>query len=357
MTSEPKGRGLDPQRVAHWRLRFVPPDTGDVQWFRGAKGLSRFLAPLRANSAEDDPDGFEAVLHARRIGSVALTNVLTTPCSVTTLHVSPQASPDAYLSLLICSCAGQVIASSDSPTETFRAGQLILLSSTTARTLSFEAVCECTWLRIPVSALGGEFTDAPDRVTSLMPDTALVRVVTTFIGRLAQATSSPTSAADADAAVNTLVGLVASLINQQLYRVHSVDYAAQTVRRRAHEVIDRDFGNPRFTAESLARELGLSRRQLYRHFTGSAVSLADMIASRRLSEVKSLLLAAPDIPMVDIARAAGFSSVSTMRHRFQTAFGCTPAEFRTNPGFGGRSPPSETPGEAVDLHGPAPYDE
>lgn len=73
---------LDKERVERWRRTVCRSESRDDQLrhLRGHRGLEDFLPPLRVTAA--DPDGFEALLHSRKVGSILAINGLTTPCTV-----------------------------------------------------------------------------------------------------------------------------------------------------------------------------------------------------------------------------------------------------------------------------------
>jgi len=155
----------------------------------------------------------------------------------------------------------------------------------------------------------------------------LVRAVTTFLRRLAHADSGADAASAA--AQSAAVNLVKAVLAQEIYRTHRLDDANRTVRARALALIEQRFRDPKFAAPQLSAELHVSRRQMYRHFSAAGESLADLIAKRRLEEVRSVLRAQPGKRLDEVARAAGFASTSAMRNRFRGAYGITPAEFRS----------------------------
>ncbi|WP_136042083.1 MULTISPECIES: helix-turn-helix domain-containing protein [unclassified Microbacterium] len=65
-------------------------------------------------------------------------------------------------------------------------------------------------------------------------------------------------------------------------------------------------------SSSLADELHLSVRQLYRCFAGH-VSPTELLARTRVASAVALMLAAPETPVADLTVAAGFSDPSTLR--------------------------------------------
>lgn len=100
------------------------------------------------------------------------------------------------------------------------------------------------------------------------------------------------------------------------------------LRAAVTDLIERNFRDPDFSVEIVARHLHVSRRHLYRVLAGGTTSLAEMIADRRLEWAQGLLLGPGNLKLEAVAHASGFASTATMRNRFRSKFGCTPDEFR-----------------------------
>ncbi|ANY25775.1 helix-turn-helix transcriptional regulator [Gordonia terrae] len=100
------------------------------------------------------------------------------------------------------------------------------------------------------------------------------------------------------------------------------------LRAAVTDLIERNFRDPDFSVEIVARHLHVSRRHLYRVLAGGTTSLAEMIADRRLEWAQGLLMGPGNLKLEAIAHASGFASTATMRNRFRSKFGCTPDEFR-----------------------------
>lgn len=168
----------------------------------------------------------------------------------------------------------------------FRPGQLLILTSTVPAELTVDRVCETVQLNIPFSALGHDVHSVVRTLQPVATGSVLVRTTALFIRRFVQAGS--TAVADGDvAAQQGIVGLVNALLRQQSYRAHRLDDNTLAVRERTTELIELHYRDPEFDASRVADELHMSRRQLYRHFAQAGESLADMIARRRLEEVRS----------------------------------------------------------------------
>ncbi|MCR5980238.1 helix-turn-helix domain-containing protein [Gordonia jinghuaiqii] len=100
------------------------------------------------------------------------------------------------------------------------------------------------------------------------------------------------------------------------------------LRAAVTDLIERNFRDPDFSVEVVARHLHVSRRHLYRVLSGSTTSLAEMIADRRLEWARGLLTGPGNLKLEAVAHASGFASTATMRNRFRSKFGLTPDEFR-----------------------------
>ena len=85
--------------------------------------------------------------------------------------------------------------------------------------------------------------------------------------------------------------------------------------------------------ESLAATLGLGARQLRRLFTRHLGASPAAIAGARRAHFAATLLAETDLPITEMAFAAGFSSIRQFNHAFRARFGESPTQLRRNAGF------------------------
>ena len=82
------------------------------------------------------------------------------------------------------------------------------------------------------------------------------------------------------------------------------------------------------TVGQIAREVGLSSRQLARHFQRAlGRGVTEELLRKRLEEAKRLLRAT-DLPIADLAPRVGFRSTTYLHRTFRQAFGLTPAQYR-----------------------------
>ncbi len=93
------------------------------------------------------------------------------------------------------------------------------------------------------------------------------------------------------------------------------------------EFIDAHLGMP-LTVMDLAARVGLSPSHFSRAFSASLkVTPHCYLMSRRLNKAQELL-ASSNMPLADIALAAGFADQSHLSRRFREHVGLTPGSFR-----------------------------
>lgn len=96
--------------------------------------------------------------------------------------------------------------------------------------------------------------------------------------------------------------------------------------KQLHDIIQKNLADSEFGVESIGREIGLSRVQLYRKvkaLTGSSV--VDLIRKARLSKAKRLL-ESRSLNVSEVAYEVGFSSPSYFSKCFKDEFGMVPGE-------------------------------
>lgn len=100
----------------------------------------------------------------------------------------------------------------------------------------------------------------------------------------------------------------------------------------AREIMARDMARPGLSPTRVARELGISLRQVHVLFEPTGQSFSRTLAAIRVKEAARLLTGAPRTPVIDIAYACGFKNLSVFYRAFQIAYGLTPGELRRQAG-------------------------
>lgn len=101
------------------------------------------------------------------------------------------------------------------------------------------------------------------------------------------------------------------------------DLAGRALRLIGDGVVDRD-GVP-----GLARRLGYSERQLHRTLTAEVGAGPLALARSQRAQTARVLLETTDLPVTDVAFAAGFASVRQFNDTVQDVFAATPSALRT----------------------------
>ncbi len=96
----------------------------------------------------------------------------------------------------------------------------------------------------------------------------------------------------------------------------------------AQEIMMRKKARQDLAPAVVARELGISLRQLHVIFEGAELSFSRTLSTMRIEEAKRLLLAFPALPVTQIAYGCGFDSLATFYRVFASTYGMTPGEAR-----------------------------
>ena len=100
---------------------------------------------------------------------------------------------------------------------------------------------------------------------------------------------------------------------------------------RVCEIIEQHLSDSRFNAEDLARNLALSRRQLFRKFKGlTGQTPHGFLRSMRLERAAQLLRGS-EMTVMQITFAVGFDDLKHFRTVFRQRFGVLPSEFAKAP--------------------------
>lgn len=96
----------------------------------------------------------------------------------------------------------------------------------------------------------------------------------------------------------------------------------------ARDIMMRKKSRQNLTPAAVAKELGISLRQLHVVFEGAELSFSRTLSSMRIEEAKRLLLESPALPITQIAFGCGFDSLATFYRVFAATYGGTPGDIR-----------------------------
>jgi len=118
---------------------------------------------------------------------------------------------------------------------------------------------------------------------------------------------------------------IANIVNNEDVNFGSSE---QTFLRKLNELIASNIDSSIYTVEDLAKDLNISRVQLYRKVKAIlGISVSDHINNIRLDKSKELLLNSNQ-NISEIAYAVGFSSPNYFSTTFKNKFGVSPKEFK-----------------------------
>lgn len=323
------GVHLTPRTVAAWesrlgvdRRRLARPHS-----FVGAAGVQQWQGVV--DIVPNDVDQFRAIRYDRELSMTATFCTLHSAARIERSAARAEADPSELLLVTVTSMRGRTLLRQGGQEHLYSAGDLVFVSTTSPFVQASAAVTDPSGISIPLAMLGKHRALAERPCRPINRRTPLSRAAAGFIRRFAADTAAcdvEQPPADAElAAVDLLTAALAELTADDGYRLQD---DALFNHQAALDLIVRRHRDPDFTPDSIAAELHLSRRQLYRLFENTDQSLATRIADSRVETAREMLVSNPWLPVGNISAAAGFRSVATFRNRFKARFGVGPVEYR-----------------------------
>ncbi|MCF8569114.1 AraC family transcriptional regulator [Gordonia sp. HY002] len=320
---------LTPRLVAAWeaRLGVDRKRLARPTHFAGTAGLREWQSGLDIVPA--DADEFRAVRFDRRMSMTASYCALHSAARTERTLERIAAEPYELLMVAVTSMRGRTVVRQAGQEFEYSAGDLVFVATTSPFTLSASAVTDPCGHVIPLAMLGRHRRLAEQPRRPVSKQTPLARAAAGFARRFAADTAAldgPAPSADAElAAVDLFTAALAELACDHDYRLQDDTLFHHQV---VLDLIARRHRDPDFTPDSIAVELHLSRRQLYRLFEHTDQSLAARIADARVGTAREMLVSNPWLPIGSVSAASGFRSVATFRNRFKSRYGVGPIDYR-----------------------------
>lgn len=145
-----------------------------------------------------------------------------------------------------------------------------------------------------------------------------------------------TDSAEGDALETAVIHLMRPALDER-----SVPESEVPMRLLANRLIDRALGDPNLAPGWLARQLGISERQLYRIFSLDGDTVFRYIMRKRLERSATDLLApgADSRTITDVAFKWGFVDAAHFSRAFRGQYGMSPSEYRNGGGAAAASAP------------------
>ena len=323
------GTTVTPRVLAAWeaRLGVDPHRRVAPTEFIGARGIHAWEGAVTITPR--DVEQFRAVRYDRELRTIASFCALYSPARIERTAGHIEADGSDLLLVTVTSMRGRTVLTQNDQEHEYTAGDLVFVATSSPFVQSASAITDPSGLAIPLDLLGRNRAMAERPRRPINKRTSLSRAAAGFVRRFAADTAltdSPLPPEDTEAAaVDLVTAALAELTVDQEYRLKDDSLFNH---QAALNLIAQRHRDPDFTPDSIAAELHLSRRQLYRLFENTEKSLASRIADARIETAREMLVADPWLPIANVAAAAGFRSVATFRNRFKSVFEVGPVEYR-----------------------------
>jgi AraC-like DNA-binding protein len=185
-------------------------------------------------------------------------------------------------------------------------------------------------LSVPQGALGLEPTALREMIGQTCEPTSLqIRLLDAAVSLLVPGTADYATTS-AMVGIDRYLAALAGLLLRTCVRKSTPELAQmELIRARTDAIIFEQSSDPALTPASIAAQLSVSLRQLYRAFTGTD-SPAARIRRRRLERAAELLTAGSEGGHVEkIAQDCGFASAEYFSRAFRREFGLSPRAYRS----------------------------
>lgn len=195
----------------------------------------------------------------------------------------------------------------------------------------FDGRARCTTVRVPIASLSIDLSqfDLTRSVAVAAPPIALHCLRS--LAAIGSTDSVSWAMAPAGAIDKYLIGIAGILITAIIDERSNqfLDQQSSFLRSRALALIDTQFFDPALTPLTIARKLKVSLRTLHRAFEDHP-SVASSLRSRRVQHATDLLSteSSVQLPISDIARQSGFTSIATFERSFSQAHDRSPRRYR-----------------------------
>jgi len=249
-----------------------------------------------------------------------------------TQRLAKNCGEDAFLVLVQRS--GQTLIEQDGRQAVLREGQFALCDSNRSCTLTMPQRFHHDTLMIEGHTLRAALRE-PDRFTAraMSGDTGPGRIFLSMFGALRETVGEldeRTGACVSDSLVDMLGAAVASLQGEA---ERGPENNLETYHReRIRSLTNERLFDPDLSVESIAAEVRLSSRYIYRLFEREPETLSTWIWRKRLEAARRTILSPSQRhrSLTDIAYSVGFKDSAHFSRQFKAAYGCSPRDFRAS---------------------------
>ncbi|MGV9479790.1 helix-turn-helix domain-containing protein [Gordonia aichiensis] len=315
---------LDSDAIAAWKRSLAAAEPDTSMTLRGEQGVEQYSAAF-GRVAVRDPRAFSVTVFYRPLSIIHALCELSTPRQTT--RTAEDVEAQAHMPLVIAAVHrlhGTLRLTQYGTEKRYGSDQLVLTSTASPFVGRFDTVCESVMLMIPADRMGPELNSPTGHVLPSVATSTFGAATAAFVRALAVEAAAQGRHIDEEDELAAISLIRTTLGHDTALPTHN----SRAVLAAAREAIDRHFADTDFTADSVAELLGIGRRQLYRHFSGSGQTPAQCISDRRLEHARQLIETHPAMTVDAVAHGSGFTSSATLRNRFRQEFGMSLREYQ-----------------------------
>lgn len=294
-------------------------------------GICRFRA--------DDPDAFAASMVSVDLGSVRVNRMRSTAVAGVRERDLLDDAMSRYLGVA-CVLSGSVVLEQNTMINRASAGDALCVDFGCALALDIADGSDLVFVYLPRSVLRSRSVDTRGLAGAVLTDSPIAAALAGMLEPLAAA---GTEADDAALLEHAVVDLASAVLRAAGSTAAGPDDAAQVLRSRVYDFIERHFTDPTLGVERVAAGVNISCRYLHKLMEPEARSVYGAIRGRRVRCGVDLLTdpASAGLSIGQIARRSGFSGLSQFGRAVREHTGESPREVRRR-AVGGRGDATPT---------------
>jgi AraC family transcriptional activator of tynA and feaB len=284
----------------------------------------------------DEPGPFRAWVHGRAFGGAIVAEGAAPRHRLhrTRADLARITAPDYVLLLRIATDARYIFGERE---LLIKEGDGLLVDSMSCRVADYVDGTRCGNIRIPYHLLRPRLAvaDGPLAI-HLSREDGLGRLICDYARNMIAGACAADFDAHAVASEAAIVGHLCGLLSLAIGATPDAREAARTSVAAARlDAIDAylkaNYADPTLSPASVAARFGISVRYLDKLFERTGRSFVETLLERRLSACCTMLSDRDEgnrRPIAEIARSAGFDSLTQFNRRFRAAYGLTPRAWR-----------------------------
>ncbi|MBM7518702.1 helix-turn-helix domain-containing protein [Nocardioides nitrophenolicus] len=280
--------------------------------------------PLRIDAIGED---FRGAIRERALGSLGITQVASTPVTVTRTARSIASDPrDTFMLGIFLRGAGTIV--QDGRVATYTGAGGFLIDGDRPYSMRYEHHNDLLVLRLPRPRIGLRDRDLRELTSVHIPrDSSGLNVLRRYLAGLV---AMRTPLTDVEEHQEVAVELTQALLHPMVYTERSrALLSGAAILASARWFIEQNHTDPRLTVDDVARHFMISRRYLEMLFTKTdGGGPATYLRRVRLSRAATLLASQPHLKIRQVSAQVGFSDINTFTRAFNRTYEATPSRWR-----------------------------